>query len=317
MLKKLFAKYGGILVGGLYGLLMRIVLGQDFKDHFADLFSITFVWILPTIVGLTPLVFSTKEDLQSNAIRFLRPIWAVLIFFILCFSTGLEDIICIIIISLPFLIIAGISGFLLGYAILRYRQRKGILYSIFFVPLLAGLVEPTLPTPSANYETTSSIVIDADQSEIWKNIVRVEEIQNEEYEKGFFHYAGIPRPLYAELDKDTLGGTRIGHFEGGLKFQEKIIAWRKDDLVTFDIQIIPSPANRTIFERHMLHGGHFKFLNATYRLEQISNDQTALHLTTKYQLDTRINFYGEFWGEQLLSDFQERLISVIKTRCEE
>lgn len=316
MQKKYFGTYGGILIGGLYGLLMRIVFGLNFKGDFADLFSITFVWILPIIVGLTPLIFSPKEDLQSIGVRVSRPVLAVLTFFILCYWTGHEDIICILIISIPFLIVAGISGVILGGAILRHRQRKGILYSVFFIPLFAGLIEPTIPTPTENYETTSSIIINADKTEIWKNIVRVNNIEETEYRKGFFNYAGIPRPLYAELDKDTLGGIRIGHFDGGLKFQENIINWNKNNSVTFDIKIIPSTTNRTIFERHMLNGEHFKFMNATYTLKEITIGQTELLLTTKYQLDTKINFYGEFWGQQLLTDFQDRLINVIKNRCE-
>lgn len=316
MLKKYYGTYGGILIGGLYGLLMRIVFGLNFKGDFADLFSVTFVWILPIVVGLLPLIFSSKEDLQSIGARVSRPVLAVMTFFILCYWTGHEDIICILVISIPFLIVAGISGVILGSTVLRYRQRNGILYSVFFIPLVAGLIEPTIPTPTEKYEATSSIIINANKEVIWKNIVRVREISNDEYEKGFFNLAGIPRPLYAELDKDTLGGERIGHFEGGLKFQENIIEWNKDNLITFDIKIIPSSSNRTIFERHMLNGEHFKFLKATYCLKQVSNNKTELLLTTVYQLDTKINFYGEFWGHQLLTDFQDRLIKVIKTRCE-
>jgi hypothetical protein len=41
MLKKYYGTYGGILIGGIYGLLMRIVFGLNFKGDFADLFSIT------------------------------------------------------------------------------------------------------------------------------------------------------------------------------------------------------------------------------------------------------------------------------------
>jgi hypothetical protein len=316
MLKKNYSNFGGILIGGLYGLLMRIVFGADLKGDFADLFSITFIWVVPIIVGLTPLIFSTKENLENISYRIFKPILAVLTFFILCYWTGHEDIICIIIISIPFLIVAGISGVIFGGAILRHRKKNGILYSIFLMPLLAGIIEPNFPTPIENYETISSIIINADKSEIWENIVRVDKIEDTEYKKGLFNYAGIPRPLYAELDKDTLGGTRIGHFDGGLKFQENIISWNKNNSVTFDIKIIPSTTNRTIFERHMLNGEHFKFLNATYTLKEIANGQTELLLTTKFQLDTKINFYGEFWGQHLLTDFQDRLINVIKNRCE-
>ena len=319
MLKKYYATYGGILIGGLYGLLMRIFFGVGFKGSgfsFADLFSITFVWVVPIIVGLTPLIFSGREHLEDTAYRIFRPVLSVLTFFIFCFITQLEDIICLIIIAFPFLIVAGISGLIFGGIILRYRKKKGIMYSLFLLPFLTGIIEPTFPTPIENYETTSSIIINATKSEIWNNIVSVDKIQGKEYKKGLFNYAGIPRPLFAEIDKDTIGGKRTGHFEGGLKFQENIIEWNKNNAVTFDIKIIPSTTTRTIFERHMLNGQHLKFLTATYNIIEISNKQSELFLTTKYELDTKINFYGDFWGQQLLTDFQNRLIKVIKTRCE-
>jgi hypothetical protein len=252
MLKKYYSTYGGIIIGGLYGLLMRIIFGINFPDGFADLFSITFIFILPIIVGLTPLLFAPNEDLHSLRIRVYRPVMAVLAFFIFYYWSGREDIICILIISIPFLFVAGTIGLIVGDFVLQYRKRKGIVYTLFFIPIIAGLIEPTIPTPSSKYETTSSTIINADKTEIWNNIVRVNKIRENEYEKGFFNHAGIPRPLYAELDKDTLGGSRIGHFEGGLQFQENIIAWTKDSVVTFDIKIIPSTSNRTIFERHML-----------------------------------------------------------------
>jgi hypothetical protein len=315
-LKKKFAKYGGILVGGLYGLLMRIILGEDFQFDFAGLFSVTFIYILPIIIGLTPLILSPKEDLVKFDVRIFRPVLSVLIFFILCLWTGHEDIVCILIVSIPFLTVAGIAGIIFGGIILRYREQKGILYSIFFIPFIFGLIEPAFPTPTEQFETTSRIIIHSGKSEIWNNIVRVDTIQKSEYKRGLFNFAGIPRPLFAELDRDTLGGVRNGHFEGGLQFQENIIEWYRNDSVAFDIKIIPSTTRRTIFERHILNGQHFKFLNAKYRLKEISGNQTELSLTTSYQLNTKINFYGEFWGKQLLMDFQDRLISVVKNRCE-
>jgi hypothetical protein len=76
MLKKYYSKFGGILIGGLYGLLMRIVFGSDFKGDFSDLFSVTFIWVVPIIVGLTPLIFSTKENLDNMTHRIFKPILA-------------------------------------------------------------------------------------------------------------------------------------------------------------------------------------------------------------------------------------------------
>jgi len=145
----------------------------------------------------------------------------------------------------------------------------------------------------------------------------VKAIRPEEYKKGFFNYAGIPRPLYAELDRDTVGATRIGHFEGGLTFKETVTTWERNKSVGFTIAIIPSSIRQTVFDQHILKGNHFVFLNASYDLEPMGAQQTKLTLSSTYRLDTHINGYSSFWGQRLLTDFQERLLAVIKNRCDE
>ncbi|MFT3704711.1 MAG: hypothetical protein QM802_20265 [Agriterribacter sp.] len=74
-----------------------------------------------------------------------------------------------------------------------------------------------------------------------------------EYNKGFLNYAGIPRPLFAELDKDTVGAKRIGHFEGGLMFEEKVTSWKRNqEKIAFDITVVPSSIRETVFDQHIL-----------------------------------------------------------------
>jgi hypothetical protein len=314
-MRNFFTKYGGIIVGSLYGLVMRELFGIQDNIEFADLFSITFVWIVPLVIGVTPIFFATKEQLASNRYRISRPILTVFLFFMIAFWTGKEDMICIVIISIPFLIAAGIGGYVSSKLIEKRRNKKGVLYSFFIIPVLAGFIEVKFPTPSQTYEVKTVVVIDAKPETIWENVVRVKEIRPEEYQRGFFNYAGIPRPLYAELDRDTIGATRIGHFEGGLTFKETVTHWERNKNVAFTITVIPSSIRQTVFDQHILKGNHFIFLNASYHLEQLGERQTKLTLSSTYRLDTKINGYSSFWGQRLLTDFQERLLDVIKSRC--
>jgi len=319
-MKKIFGKYGGILIGSLYGLAMREFFGVGFGGDnfkFADLFSITFVWIVPIVIGITPMIFATKEQLASSLYRLSRPVLTVFLFFIIAFWTGKEDIICIVIISIPFLIAAGLGGYIFAALIEKRRNRNGVLYSFFIVPLFFGFVEEKFPTPSKTYEVNTVVTINSSPETIWENVVRVKEIGQEEYKKGFFNYAGIPRPLFAELDNDTIGATRIGHFEGGLTFKETVTAWERNKRVAFDITVIPSSIRQTIFDQHILKGNHFTFLNASYNLEPLGEGRTKLLLSSTYLLDTKINGYSSFWGRKLLTDFQVRLLEVIKSRCDE
>jgi hypothetical protein len=316
-MKQPIRKYGGVIIGSLYGLAMRFLFEIGLKFDFADLFSVTFIWIVPIIIGITPMLFATDEQLASPRYRLTLPALTVCLFFLICFITRLEDILCIAIIAIPFILSAAIGGLIFAEILQKYKKnKKNITYSIFFIPILAGLAESELPTPTNVYEIKTTVVIENTPDNIWENIIRVKLINESEYQKGFFNYAGIPRPLFAELDKDTIGATRIGHFEGGLTFQETVSTWERNQQIAFNIKIIPASIRKTIFDQHILKGNHFKFLQASYQLKPIDSQKTTLILASSYQLDSKINGYGSFWGNQLLTDFQQRLLDVIQKRCE-
>lgn len=319
-MNKSLIRVGGVLSGALYGVVLRIFFGQFLQSgDVYSLFSINFLGLIPILIGLIPLFFASDKDLDSTWFPVIWPMLAVLVFFLICFVTRLEDILCIIIISLPYLVAAVVFGIVARTFIVHARKKKKqkSLYSILLLPLLLGPVEQQIDSPVRSYSVSTEIMINADVQKVWSHIIRVPEIKNEEYTKGFFNYAGIPRPLYAELDKETLHATRTGHFEGGLKFVEKVIVWDKYRHIGFDITVVPSSIRKTVFDQHLLKGDHFRFLNATYKLEPQPGGKTKLVLSSAYQLKTKINPYASFWGDQLLTDFQERLLEVIKTRCEQ
>lgn len=314
MAKKL-KPYFGVLLSGLYALLLRFVFGLSFLNGIFDLFSISFVWLIPFVIGTIPFFFAPREKLSRWTYRVAAPTLAILVFFIFCFITRVEDLICLVILAFPYFLAAIVGGLLVGGLVMRYRDKKGVLYSFMLLPFIASLIEQQIATAPKPYSVVTKVLINASAEKIWQNIVRVSEIEESEYTKGFFNYAGIPRPLYAELNKDTLGATRIGHFEGGLKFMEKVTSWDRNKHIAFDISVVPSSIRQTVFDQHILKGSHFSFLNAAYGLKKFPNGQTELVLRSSYELNTNINGYASFWGNQLLTDFQERLLQVIKARC--
>lgn len=315
--RELIAKYGGILLGALYGLLLRLIFTFTDKDIFGfSLFSITFIWIVPIVIGIIPIFFTTNAQIEKIKFSILNPALTVLIFFAFALITGIEDILCLFIITLPFMLGAMVGGFIFSTILKNYRKRKGIIYSIILIPFLSTAVENQFETPYNIYRVETSVVVNTSKSNIWKNIIRVNKIKEHEYKKGFFNYAGIPRPFCAELDKDTVGAIRIGYFEGGLTFQETVTKWEQNNNISFDITVIPTSIRTTAFDQHVLKGNYFRFLNASYKLEKLDNDKTVLILSSSYALNTKINSYASFWGRQLLKDFQNRLLQVIKNRSE-
>lgn len=317
-MKDFFSRYGGILMGALYGLVVRVIFGwTDFGDIFS-LLSITFLGVVPILLGLIPIFLASDDQLDKQWYPVVHPLLTVLVFFIFCIASRLEDLICIIVLAIPYMAAAVVFGIIARIIIVARRKKKNKkIYSILLLPLLLGPIEQQLDSPVGTYSVVSRIGVDARPEEIWPNIIRVREIGEAEYKKGFFNFAGIPRPLYAELDEDTLNAMRTGHFEGGLMFIERVDAWDRYKHIGFDIKVVPSSIRKTVFDQHLLKGDHFRFLNAAYTLRPLPDGKTELILSSVYQLRTKINPYASFWGEQLLSDFQERLLNVIKKRCEQ
>lgn len=316
-MKNIIRNNVGIILGALYALVLRLVFNIRGLDEAFSLFSVTFIWVTPVIIGLIPLFLASNEQLRNWGFRISSPIWTVVVFFLLCFLTRIEDLICLWVILIPYMLGALTCGLIAGGLILKVRKRKGVLLSLVLLPFFISPIEQQFVSPTKSYNVLTKVLINSSSDVIWQNIIRVPHIKEKELVKGFFNYAGIPRPLYAELSHDTLGAIRKGHFEGGLTFIETVKTWQKYKRIGFDIKVIPSSIRPTVFDQHILKGNHFKFLNAEYSLRQISEGQIELTLKSSYELSTKINFYASFCGNQLLTDFQERLLRVIKTRCEE
>ena len=316
-MKFLNYKFSGIIMGGLYGFFGRIIF-HAFKDSIFkfSLFTITFIVIVPMLIGSIPVLFSPKDKKVSIWFSIWSPAASVLVFFLLAFISRLEDGICVIILAVPYILGAILGGIIIRYFVNRKRKRNTLIFSLFLVPILSSVLESKTPESIRIISCTNTILVNTTPDKIWPNIIRVRKIADDEYNKGFFYYTGVPRPLYAEIDNDTLGATRIGHFQGGLKFVEKVTTWEKNKRISFGITVDNSSIGNSVFDNHILKGGHFKFLDATYSLKQTGPNQTELSLTSSCELDSRVNAYAAFWGQHLLNDFQGRLLQVVKKRCD-
>lgn len=312
---RLKQKYGlliiGIAIGIAYGVVTRLVFGQE-----ATLASVTYLFIIPTILGIIPLMFADNDKLKSYRKIIFIPWITVATFFLTMFLIGLEDFICLLILAGPFFILGTVGALIYRIVQINREKSKGKLMTLVLLPFLFAPIEDYIKSPSEIFNVKSDVVINAKPQFIWDNIVQVETINREEYNSGFFNSVGIPRPISATVDKKELGGRRVGNFEGGLMFIETITEYEKDMKVSFDIKIDPKTVRQKVFDQHVLNGNYFTFVDATYELTELENGQVKLTLSSSYQLTSTINFYGKFWGDIILTDFQDRLLSVIENRCE-
>jgi hypothetical protein len=308
-------KYGllliGILLGITYGLVTRLVFGQR-----ATLASITYLFIIPIILGIIPLMFTNNDKLKSYRNIIFIPWLTVASFFLTMFLFGIEDFMCLLILSAPFFILGTMGALIYRIVQINKHKNKGKLLTLVIFPFLFAPIEEYVKSPSETYKIKSEVIINATPQKIWNNIIEVKKIEQNEYNSGFFNLIGIPRPISATVDRKEIGGQRTGNFEGGLKFIESITKYQKNKKVSFDIKIESSSVRQKIFDQHILNGNYFTFIDAAYEIKKLKNGQTKLILSSSYQLTSTINFYGKFWGDLILADFQNRLLDVIENRCE-
>jgi hypothetical protein len=308
-------KYGlliiGIAIGIGYGLLTRFTFGKN-----ATLASITYLFIIPTILGIVPLMFADNEQLKSYKNIIFIPWLTVATFFLTMFLIGLEEFICLLVLAGPFFVLGTIGAFIYQLVQINKQKAKGKLFTLLLIPFLFSPIEESIKSPSSIFKIQSEVVISAPSEIIWDNIVEVRKIQGVEYTPGFFNKIGIPRPLSAIVDKKGIGGQRVGTFEGGLRFVEIITQYEPNKIISFDIKVDPKSVRPNVFDQHVLKGNYFTFVNASYELTSLPNGQVNLKLSSNYQLTSKVNLYGKFWGDMILKDFQDRLLTVIETRCE-
>jgi hypothetical protein len=307
-------KYGllitGIIIGIAYGLVTRLTFGEE-----ATLASITYLFLIPAILGIVSLMFANNEQLKSYKNTIFVPWLTVVTFFLTMLILGVEEFLCLMVLAAPFFILGTIAAFIYRLVQLNKQKSKGKLLTLVLLPFLLAPLEALIKKPSALVQIESEVIISAAPETIWNNIVEVRPIQENEYHPGFFNALGIPRPISATVNRREPGGLRIGTFEGGLKFVETITSYEPNKNISFDIKVDPNSVRQNVFDQHVLNGNYFTFVNATYKLSPLTNGQVKLQLSSKYQLTSTINFYGKFWGDLILKDFQDRLLEVIQSRC--
>lgn len=316
---KKYKQYLGILLGALYGVGYRVFCETSLLEtELGDVFSITFVVVLPLVISYIPIMVAQDEVLKKgNGWKlFVFPVASVTLFFVITIATQLEDIFCLFIFGFPFLLIAGGIGFLIGSLLKRNRKSKNYLNTIVLLPFLLYPLESVWLEKSESYQVSSELRIEAPIEIVWDNLIEVPEITDSEFDTGFFNFIGVPRPVKSVLRDEGGEIHRWGIFTDGLELCESIES--KDSLqqVTFRVHLDRSKLRDEPTDRHVLRGDNFSFETIRYRTSALEDGATLLKLECDYVIESHMNFYANFWAKWLIQDFEERLLMALKKKLE-
>lgn len=313
VVKQFVNKYNqisGILLSIVYSLIIRLLA----EFNVIEINSISFLLITPTVMGFIPFFLKDKKIIQSFGKALFYPFFAVAIFFLIAIVSGLEDIICLLIIGFPFIVLIMLVSIIL-YVVLRDREKrlKRQALPIFLLPVVLGMIEKEIPKQTKYYEIERTIEIQKSADKIYSILFSVPDLRNTN-RKSFINYLGVPQPIRSSYNPKL--NIREGYFENGIVLSEKVIERDFNKKLVFSIQLDKCNFKNSPTLSHVFESKSIKFQSISYDLLSISPNKTKVKLKTKFHLNSQMIFYGEFWSNQIITNFEETILNSLKKQLE-
>ena len=301
----------------IYAVILRLLFGIEKWEDMFGVMTLTFLFLLPTIVGTLTVYLSSIENAKKSSYKFFAPWIPIFLFLIITIILAIEGWACWLMILPLFLFAASIGGFIGGYLKSKKRNDKLNISILFLLPFIISPLESLIETIPGTYKAYTYIDINAPAEEIWDNVTSVKEISEEE-DKGYLsNFLGFPRPVKAELDFEGVGAFREAIFTNGLVFNETVTEYIDGEKMVFTIRANTYDIPSTTLDEHILIGGdYFDVLNGTYELEELGKGIHRLHLYSHFKMKTTFNFYAGWWGKWIMKDIQNNILKIEKERSE-
>ena len=305
-------------ISTLYAIVVRLTFGVKNWADFFSVMSISFLFILPIIVGALTVYLSSKNNVEKLWYRIFTPWIPIVLFLIITLVLEIEGWACWLMILPVFLIAASIGGLIGGYLKLKRKNDKLNVSLLILIPFLISPIEQLVEKIPGTYKAYTYIDINASAEKIWENVTRVKTIKKEEDTGYLTAFLGFPRPLKAELNYNGVGAYREAFFTNGLIFRETVTEYEDNKKMVFSIKANTYEIPSTTLDEHILIGGkYFDVLDGTYELEKLGEKKYRLHLYSKFKMNTTFNFYAGWWGKIIMKDIQNNILKVEKKRAEE
>jgi hypothetical protein len=308
----------GVVLGVVYGISIRLVFELDQFKGIGELVTISFMFIVPFVIGFIRIYFEAKITPEISVGRMIFVSWQpIFVFLLTTFFTLLEGSICILIALPGFMLFASLGGISAGM-LTRSLRNKSTLTCVALLPFVMGPVELNHLQLSKTYEIQNHIEINATPDTIWSQIGNVQEIEKHELPFSITSLIGIPSPVSAQMNGLEVGSIRVSRWEKNVVFKEVITAVAEEKLMAYDFDIDPDLIPDDSLDKHVKLGGDY-FSPVSGKYEIIPSQKygkSILKLSTIVRDDTNFGIYSKLWGELIFRDFHNLLLVLIKNRSE-
>lgn len=279
---------------------------------------VTFLALVPAAIGVMS-VYALPPARRTTRNVISVAIVTTLAFMGVAVLSASGIFLCVLMIA-PFCLVTAVIGALLIRFVERWlndeKSKRQYAFGglALLLPFLLAPVEAKVAPPDWYRTVEDSLIIRSTPEQVWNHIIRMDDILPEEQRPSFYHTMGIPRPVRAVLTGEGVGAVRQGEFEYDLTFREKIIVWQPFEAVRFSVDIHVNNHATPVLEQ--IGGRYFDILEAGYRIEALEDGTVRLYLDSQYRLSTNFNFYGAFWSDWIMHDFQAYVVHTVKQRVE-
>ena len=260
----------------------------------------TFV-IVPLLMGLISAYF--WRDLKMKTIRYIGLSFINTLIAIALSAIFLrEGVICLLIVS-PLILIFVMAGALIGKLI--FRRRNNTLNVSLFGVLLLVFVADVLSDHEFAAKVSDTVIVNAPVEKVWPLVVEYEPIKMKE--NYWLFKVGMPSPVQSTVDGHEAGAGRKCIFSNGYVFDEKMVVYKPNEELTFDI--ITQPRDPEIM-------GHIDILRGQFILIDNGNGTTTLIGNSWYRLYVFPVAYFDIWAESITRNVHLRVMDHIKIQAE-
>jgi hypothetical protein len=162
---------------------------------------------------------------------------------------------------------------------------------------------------------TTSVVIDAPVSVVWKNVIAFPPLDPP---KELMFRAGIAYPIGAKIEGEGVGAVRRCQFSTG-EFVEPITTWDEGRLLAFNVASQPPSLRELspweIMPPHIEHN-YMRSLHGQFRLTALNDHSTLLEGTTWYQNYFWPQAYWREWSDRIVHRIHMRVLEHVKQQAE-
>lgn len=289
-----------VLVGA--GKYLATYLEGNETGNGSGIFIFSSFVIVPIIMGAIsawywhPLQMKTRAYIGWSAINTIVACVASFIFL-------KEGVICLLIVS-PLILIFIVTGALL--ARMLYNRKNNTLNSSLAGLVLVVLIADTFSSHKNVQLVSDTIIVNAPIEKVWPYVVEYKPITlKEDY---WLFQIGMPSPVESTVDGHEAGSGRKCIFSNGYVFDEKMIVYKPNEELTFDI--LTQPHDPEIM-------GHIDILRGQFILKDNGDGTTTVIGNSWYKLYVFPGWYFNLWSKSITRNVHLRVMEHIKILSEE